>query len=187
MSSKYLHTRRNAKNIHHSLGKDKRIFKKLFHDVTLRLQCEYSGNIICIGTLVKHHQSLKFKPAFTKLLVLLSLCYIFSLVKVKKEDKLLFKGVRHRSSWSTRALDRLENGKHLHHLIGQQLPLGQSMEIIKGILPQKNSYRPNLIFWIVVGCGKARFGWKGQKTPKIENFGLKVCSLGPQGDPHMRL
>jgi len=84
------------------------------------------GNIICIGTLVKHHQSLKFKPAFTKLLVLLSLCYIFSLVKVKKEDKLLFKGVRHRSSWSTRALDRLENGKHLHHLIGQQLPLGQN-------------------------------------------------------------
>ena len=28
MSSKYLHTRRNAKNIHHSLGKDKRIFKQ---------------------------------------------------------------------------------------------------------------------------------------------------------------
>jgi len=38
------------------------------------------GNIICIGTLVKHHQSLKFKSAFTKLLVLLSLYYIFSLV-----------------------------------------------------------------------------------------------------------
>merc|ERR1719447_2424893 len=38
------------------------------------------GNIICIGTLVKHHQRLKFKPAFTKLLVLLSLYYIFSLV-----------------------------------------------------------------------------------------------------------
>ena len=27
MSSKYLHTRRNAKNIHHFHGKDKRIFK----------------------------------------------------------------------------------------------------------------------------------------------------------------
>jgi len=38
------------------------------------------GNLICIGTLVKHHQSLKLKPAFTKLLVLLSLYYIFSLV-----------------------------------------------------------------------------------------------------------
>ena len=25
-----------------------------------------------------------------------------------------------------------------------------------------------------------------KKKPKIENFGLKVCSLGPQGDPHMR-
>merc|ERR1719474_182142 len=38
------------------------------------------GNLICIGTLVKHHQSLKFKSAFIKLLVLLSLYYIFSLV-----------------------------------------------------------------------------------------------------------
>ena len=28
MSSKYLHTRRNAKNIHHFHGKDKRIFKQ---------------------------------------------------------------------------------------------------------------------------------------------------------------
>ena len=25
-----------------------------------------------------------------------------------------------------------------------------------------------------------------QKPSKIENFGLKVCSLGPRGDPHMR-
>ena len=44
--------------------------------------------------------------------------------------------------------------------------------LLKGILPQKNFYRPNLIFWIVMGCGRARFGRKGQKTPKIENFGL---------------
>ena len=131
MSSKYLHTHGNAKNIHHFLGKIKGSLKKLFNDVTLRLLCEYSGNLICIGTLVKHHQSLKFKPAFTKLLVLLSLYYIFSLVKVKKEDKLLFKGVRHCSPWSTRALDPPENGEYLHHLIGQQLPLGQSMEITK--------------------------------------------------------
>ena len=43
---------------------------------------------------------------------------------------------------------------------------------IKGILPKKTFYRPNLIFWIVMGCGRARFGQKGQKTPKIEHFGL---------------
>ena len=34
----------------------------------------------------------------------------------------------------------------------------------KGILPQKIFYRPNLIFWIVMECGKAHFGRKGQKT-----------------------
>ena len=27
---------------------------------------------------------------------------------------------------------------------------------------------------------------RAKKTPKIEHFGLKVCSLGPRGDPHMR-
>ena len=43
---------------------------------------------------------------------------------------------------------------------------------LKGILPQKKFFRPYLIFKIVMGCGKARFGRKGQKTPKIENFGL---------------
>ena len=37
-----------------------------------------------------------------------------------------------------------------------------------------------------MGCGEARFGRKGQKTPKIENCGLKVCSLGPRGDLRMR-
>ena len=35
---------------------------------------------------------------------------------------------------------------------------------VKGILPQTIFYRPNLIFWIVMGCGKARFGRKGLKT-----------------------
>ena len=34
----------------------------------------------------------------------------------------------------------------------------------KGILPQKYFYRPNLILWIVMGCDKAHFGWKGQKN-----------------------
>ena len=50
---------------------------------------------------------------------------------------------------------------------------------LKGSYHKKKFFRPSLIFWIVMGCGKARFGRKGQKTPKIENFGPKVCSLGP--------
>ena len=35
---------------------------------------------------------------------------------------------------------------------------------LKGILHQKNFYRLNLIFWIVMGFGIARFGLKGLKT-----------------------
>ena len=32
-----------------------------------------------------------------------------------------------------------------------------------------------------------KLGWKGlKKPPKIKIFGLKVCSLGPRGDPYMR-
>ena len=34
----------------------------------------------------------------------------------------------------------------------------------KGILHQKIFYRLNLIFWIIMGCGIARFGLKGLKT-----------------------
>ena len=34
-----------------------------------------------------------------------------------------------------------------------------------------------------MGCGKARFGRKGQKTSNIENFGVKFVSLGPRGNP----
>ena len=34
----------------------------------------------------------------------------------------------------------------------------------KGILHQKNFYRLNLIFWIVMGCGIARFSRRGLKT-----------------------
>ena len=37
-----------------------------------------------------------------------------------------------------------------------------------------------------MGCLVARFGWRGQKTPKFENFGLKVFPLGTRGEPHMR-
>ena len=35
---------------------------------------------------------------------------------------------------------------------------------IKGIRHQENFYRLNFIFWIIVGCGIARFGRKGLKT-----------------------
>ena len=35
---------------------------------------------------------------------------------------------------------------------------------LKGILHQKNFYCLNLIFWIVMGCGIARFGRRGLKT-----------------------
>ena len=35
---------------------------------------------------------------------------------------------------------------------------------LKGILHQKNFYRLNLIFWIVMGCGIACFGRRGLKT-----------------------
>ena len=36
--------------------------------------------------------------------------------------------------------------------------------LFKGILHQKIFYCPNLIFWIIMGCGIARFGRKGLKT-----------------------
>ena len=36
--------------------------------------------------------------------------------------------------------------------------------ILKGILRQKNFYRLNLIFWIVMGCGIAHFSRRGLKT-----------------------
>ena len=35
---------------------------------------------------------------------------------------------------------------------------------LKGILLQKIFYRLNLIFWIVMGCGIARFSRRGLKT-----------------------
>ena len=56
----------------------------------------------------------------------------------------------------------------------------------KGIVPQKNFYRPNPIFWVVMGLVELVSVGRAKKPPKIENFGLKVCSLGSQGDPHKR-
>ena len=39
-----------------------------------------------------------------------------------------------------------------------------NLKVIKGIVPQEKFYCPSLIFWIVTGCGEARFSGKGQKT-----------------------
>ena len=74
---------------------------------------------------------------------------------------------------------------------------------LKGILPQNSFYRPNLKFWIVMGCGKARFGRKGQKNTKIWKFWsqslfpgtlrrpahetLRHPMIGPRGNPHTDL
>ena len=35
---------------------------------------------------------------------------------------------------------------------------------LKGIVPQKKNHCLNLIFWVVMGCGKAHFGRRGIKT-----------------------
>ena len=55
--------------------------------------------------------------------------------------------------------------------------------LLTGILPQKKFYCPNLIFWIVMGCGKARFGRKGQKPLEVENFVLWDLMCGSPGGP----
>ena len=52
------------------------------------------------------------------------------------------------------------------------------MEPFKGILHQKISYRLNLIFWIVMGCGIARFGRKGLKTTETWKFWSQNLSPG---------
>ena len=56
--------------------------------------------------------------------------------------------------------------------------------LLTGILPQKKFYCPNLIFWIAMGCGtvvKLVLVGRAKKTPKIENFSVKACSLAPRG------
>ena len=50
--------------------------------------------------------------------------------------------------------------------------------VIKGILHQKNFYRLNLIFWIVMGCGIARFGRRGLKTTETWKFWSQNLSPG---------
>ena len=50
---------------------------------------------------------------------------------------------------------------HHHH---SRLFLLRESRALKGILHQKIFYCLNLIFWIIMGCGIARFGRKGLKT-----------------------
>ena len=46
-------------------------------------------------------------------------------------------------------------------------------DVFKGILHQKIFYCLNLIFWIIMGCGIARFGRKGLKTTETWKFWLR--------------
>ena len=52
------------------------------------------------------------------------------------------------------------------------------VSIFKGILHQKIFYRLNLIFWIVMGCGIARFGRRGLKTTETWKFWSQNLSPG---------
>ena len=49
---------------------------------------------------------------------------------------------------------------------------------LKGILHQKILYRLNLIFWIVMGSGIARFGRRGLKTTETWKFWSQILSPG---------
>ena len=52
------------------------------------------------------------------------------------------------------------------HLTTIDLKVVNSHAHLKGSYHKKKFYRPDLIFWIVMGCGKDHFGWKGQtNTP----------------------
>ena len=55
---------------------------------------------------------------------------------------------------------------------------------LKGILHQKIFYRLNLIFWIVMGCGIARFSRRGLKTTEVWKFWSQRFpgnQMGPRG------
>ena len=49
---------------------------------------------------------------------------------------------------------------------------------VKGILHQNFFYRLNLIFWIVMGCGMARFSRRGLKTTETWKFWSQNLSPG---------
>ena len=57
-------------------------------------------------------------------------------------------------------------------------------ESVKGILPQKKFYRPNLIFWIVMGCGKAHFG---RKKPASRSVWVAMRSVRVASRSHVRV
>ena len=73
--------------------------------------------------------------------------------------------------------------KSLNFISRPNLSNSRPNEIIEGILPQKIFYQPNFIFWIVMGCGKARFSQKGQKPLEVENFVLWDLMCGAPGGP----
>ena len=58
---------------------------------------------------------------------------------------------------------------------------------LKGILPQNSFYRPNLKFWIVMGCGKARFGQKRHLKLKILVSQFVLWDLEATRTDHCRL
>ena len=61
---------------------------------------------------------------------------------------------------------------------------------LKGILHQKNFYRLNLIFWIVMGCGIARFGRRGHgavpRNPCAAPRNHMVLCLETPGAPRLK-
>ena len=48
----------------------------------------------------------------------------------------------------------------------------------RGIVHQFIFYRSDLIFWIVMGCGIADFGWRGLKTPQTPKLWSRILSPG---------
>ena len=63
----------------------------------------------------------------------------------------------------------------------QNIIVSSKTKIVKGILHQKIFYRLNLIFWIVMGCGIARFGRRGLKTTETWKFWSQGLRRGAPG------
>ena len=78
-------------------------------------------------------------------------------------------------------VERGSSSNHEGGTEGSKIPLCVffwSGPFFKGILHQKNFYRLNLIFWIVMGCGIARFGRRGLKTTETWKFWSQNLSPG---------
>ena len=56
-----------------------------------------------------------------------------------------------------------KNPDHLYSLINHPRIMSDKDKerMLKGTVHQKNFYRANLIFWIVMGCGTADLGHRG--------------------------